>query len=365
MPAVPPGPLDLGGILSGTFRILRRKLGLYALLALIPGFILAIVLAAAMIPVILAVIDIAQGRGAPALGWAVGAGVVAFAALVVGILAQVKCEGMMSLAAHDLAHGGAPESRGLWSRTRGLVPRVLLFYVVVSLATTVLIGAFVALIVGLVNAAQNSESVVAAAGIVGFLLFVGVYVAAIFLSVRLLYFLPVLAIEGATAWDALKRSWNLTRGNFWRTLGYYLVASAIASTVAFLLSWLSQLLMMPIMIAGAASGSEDSASTAATLAMLPAIALVSGLQIVLTMLVVPFSVIFTTAMYIDQVRRSEMGYRAGAYGPPGNGPYSPPPYGPPSYDPPPYDPPPYGPPIYGPSPYGPPPPGQPPTGWPR
>jgi hypothetical protein len=47
--------------------------------------------------------------------------------------------------------------------------------------------------------------------------------ALVFVSVRLLPLLPVVAIEGIGAIGALKRSYNLTAGQFWRLLGFLIM----------------------------------------------------------------------------------------------------------------------------------------------
>lgn len=311
--AVPPGPLDLGGILGGTFRILRRRLGLFAVLSVAPGFVLAIVIAGASVPIVLAAVDAAQGNPSPDVAGIVGAGTLVFLALTAAVLAQVKCEGMMCLAAHDIAHGGSPDLRNTWSRTHGLVPRVLLFYLATTVAGTILVAGIGALAYLELEIAGDNSTAITGVLVPTFLVLLTLWLGVILLTVRLLYFLPVLAIEGAPAMVALARSWRLTRGNFWRTLGYYLLASAIGSTVTITLSSLSQLVMMPVMVAGAAAAGEDPSSSVAALAVLPAMVVTSLIQIVVTLLVIPFVMTYVTVMYVDQVRRAELSYRATPY----------------------------------------------------
>jgi len=58
----------------------------------------------------------------------------------------------------------------------------------------------------------------------------------IFLAVRLAFVVEAVAIDDARAGEALRRSWQLTDGNFWRvlgiSLGIYLIAAGIAAVIA-------------------------------------------------------------------------------------------------------------------------------------
>jgi hypothetical protein len=59
---------------------------------------------------------------------------------------------------------------------------------------------------------------------------------AIFLSVAI----PALVIEGKTGTDALGRSWNLVKGNFWHAVGVIVVAIIIAGVVSSILTSLGR-----------------------------------------------------------------------------------------------------------------------------
>lgn len=50
----------------------------------------------------------------------------------------------------------------------------------------------------------------------------------VFLAVRLYYVPQVVVIDGARGMDALRRSWELSRGFWWRTFGVVIVANLIA-----------------------------------------------------------------------------------------------------------------------------------------
>lgn len=68
----------------------------------------------------------------------------------------------------------------------------------------------------------------------------------IYLSVRLLLVVPVIVIESASGWQAITRSWALTRGFFWRIVGI----SLLTGILIFLLAEL------PVLLVGMFFGAE-------------------------------------------------------------------------------------------------------------
>jgi cellobiose-specific phosphotransferase system component IIC len=139
-----------------------------------------------------------------------------------------------------------------------------------------------------------------------------------FLLTKLLYTIPATAIEHLGGIDSMKRSWRLTSGAFWRTLGYYLVAYLAVSILTSLVSAFSQTSMMPIfaLIRSSMNSPDPSAVLASFGAMIPAVAISSIIVLALEVIAVPFMQSYVTYMFIDQVRRKEM---PPAYGAPTQG----------------------------------------------
>ena len=54
---------------------------------------------------------------------------------------------------------------------------------------------------------------------------------AIFLGTKLLYITQGVALEQRGGVEAMKRSWALTKGNFWRTLGYAILPQLAVGVV--------------------------------------------------------------------------------------------------------------------------------------
>jgi len=173
-------------------------------------------------------------------------------------------------------------------------------------------GVVVSLIIGLLAAgvyssASNGNN--GAAGALGLLLVI-IYLAfiplAIFLATRWLYVVPVIAIEQASGIPALKRSWNLTKGAFWRTLGYSILPALAVAAVSYAIYLLSAALLTPF----AAQGSGNAGSVAVTglMTAAPIVLFITLLmQAVVQLFSLPFLQSYTTYMYMDQVRRKELG----------------------------------------------------------
>ena len=313
-----PSPLDLGGVISGAFRVLRQRLGAFALLAFIPAIVTSLLVMAAMVPLIWGIsVSIIRSSfsGLIVLGI-----VLMFAAVVVGSLAQIKVQAMMVLGAHDVIHGRPSDNRDLYARTKGVVGRVLLLWIAVVAAVFLvmglLMGGMFAAIMGAIMTSSDRDPtgaiVTAVVSYIVFLLLIWVLSLVIFyFQVRFLYVMPALAVEQLPVVDSLKRSWALTKGNVLRTLGYYLVGSMLVGLASFAVQMVSQIATIPI------TGQDSSSRNPFDLVPIFAVmGIVMALQIAVQVLAVPFMASYQTVMYVDQLRRNSLppGYgRGGNY----------------------------------------------------
>lgn len=335
-PLLRPSPLDIPGLFAGTFEALKRRFGLFVLIALFPSVFALVILGggAALGISIVAAVSAGGSRALP-IGVVVGIGLVLVGALAM-LLAQLKSYAMLSVAAYEIAQGGRPDFRGLLARTKGFLPRMApVIWTVIGCVVAVyaLVGALmVGVIATLGSRARGSETAVGLF-VVMVLLFLLVIPLVIFLQTKLLYTIPATALEGMGGIDGMKRSWKLTKGAFWRTFGYYLLASVAVAAISYAISFIGQLALLPGM-ASMTNSSDPSRIFASLAALLPAYLLVFGLQLVAQLVAVPFLQTYVTYMFIDQVRRSELpaapygyggtptyGYNPGAqgqyYAPPG------------------------------------------------
>lgn len=315
-PLLRPSPLDISGLFAGSFEALKRRFGLFILLVLAPTVLMiALLLIAGLI-----------GGGAIATGNRNAiTGALISAALVVGlgsiavVLLQLKTYGMMSLAAYEIAQNQQPDFRGLLTRTKGFLPRmapVILIFLGVLIAFYLVLFA---LTFALINSALDGSGSGAAAGVMVLLILLGLAAipVAIIVWVKLLYLVPAIAIEQLGGIDALKRSWRLTKGSFWRTFGYAVLPQVAVIAVSSVISMFTQ-------FGGAALGQTPTNSDPAQafmllLAMLPVLAVSILLQLVVQLFTTPFLQVYYTYMFVDQVRRSELPPQQYGYGQPGYG----------------------------------------------
>lgn len=321
-----PSPLDLGGVLGGAFKVFfKERFGQFALLALVPIGLTLVLLAAAIVPLVLGII--ASIRDLQFSGLIVLGVLLIFTAVVVGYLAQIKIQAMITLGSYDVIHQRRSTAGDLFRRTGGVVGRVLLLVLVVLAAVFVVYGLIIGVTIAITFGAIAAEApgggfdpgavagTLVAAYLVMIVLLIGLGLLTYYLIVRFLYFLPALAVENLSAVDSLKRSWRLTKGSFLRTLGYILVASVLVWLASYLVSLIGQLMLLP-----ASSQAADSAVVDPTgwfLIMLPGLITLTGLSFAVQVLTLPFLTSYVTVMYVDQLRRNELpaGFHPGAPAP--------------------------------------------------
>ena len=321
-PVLKPSPLDIGGLFSASFEALKRKFGLLVLITLLPALLIMVVVAVSMMLMIPAAVAAANGDASTLPAGIIFGMLVMTVGMILAALVQLKSYGMLSLAAYEIAQGQSPDFRGVLSRSRGFLPRMASVIAITIGAVIAFYVVLIVLMVGVFGATgsggrSSGSGAFAALGV--FMLFIFILVPlGFFLAVKLLYTLPAVAIEELGGIDGLKRSWRLTRGAFWRTFGYYLVASLAVSAIGYAVSLVGQLALVPLGLSTSSiSQTSDPAQAVAMLAtLIPAMLAVTALQLVVQVVTLPFVQAYITYMFIDQVRRTEMP-AAPSYGYPG------------------------------------------------
>ena len=235
------------------------------------------------------------------LVYSLGSSMGSFATDGLTLLATAFLSGMLALTVWDAVLGRKSSPADAWHR---FSPR----FVPVLLAT-LLIGIieFVAIVVVLLvflipfflvvaNAATARSLDSASAGIGGalsiiFLMIVALIAIACFLTVKFAFTSSAVVLEGLGPVDAMKRSWSLSKGSFWRILGRILLIGIVTTLITSVLG----------AIVGAILG--VGANAAESLGLLVAFsAFVSAL---LSAVVIPVQSSFYTLMYLDERMRKE------------------------------------------------------------
>lgn len=299
---IPLRPITLGEILDGAFQSIRTNprtmLGVSAV-------VLIAVTAIGVVPnfyLLLTVRDLGElDPGAsdddvrraltPLLSAVGGLGLIT----VLKILATTVLSALLVVAVSEAVIGRRTSPSQVWARVRPRLFAVIglsLLTLVIPMAL-VLGGIALAVALGLLIGAQSTTGAGVAAGLLIGLIF---FVLATWIGVRLSLAGPALLLERAGVGLALKRSWRLVGGSWWRVWGVLLVAAIITGIGASIVAG-------PFSIAQTmALGSDPSVSTSRVFLA----AALGGIgEIIGGTVMTPFSAAVTSLLYIDRRMRAE------------------------------------------------------------
>ena len=288
-------PLSLGDIVEGGFASLRRNprtfLGLAALTALVVllvggGLFLVGYLIASSL------------ESTDAFDVFMGLGLTSYAVVMFFLSAatSIALSGILAYPVGEAVLGRRPSMGETWRRTRRLVPRLVGLCAVLVLPPALVFGLILA---GTVFAFVGD---VPALGGLGVLAMVGAGIAAMWLGIRLVLATPALVLEDLGVVRSLRRSWSLTSGLFWRTLGILTVSSLLIGIVQYILSLVLQLggMLLAMAVASMLGGGEsDAVMGVAVMAASAGGGIVSGI------LTQPFLAAVTALLYTDSRIRKE------------------------------------------------------------
>ncbi|MGW8435531.1 glycerophosphoryl diester phosphodiesterase membrane domain-containing protein [Nocardiopsis sp. NPDC055879] len=155
------------------------------------------------------------------------------AAILLGLLAAVAG---MAVLGHKLTPKQAWEAaRGRIGAIIGLsLLKLLLGFVI---GVVFFLAMFVAILVGvMVGYSSGGGAGVAVGLLVGLLAAVAVIAPAMWIWIRLYFAMPIVVLERIGPFQAIARSWRLSRGGWWRTLGYWILTGLIVMLVQMVLS---------------------------------------------------------------------------------------------------------------------------------
>ncbi|WP_285240730.1 hypothetical protein [Pseudarthrobacter sp. MEB009] len=234
---VPLRPLLFGEIMDGSFQTIRRNA---------KAMLGAGLLAQSLIYILTALLT--AGAAAGTLfnpGWADNATAADFAALGFGFVGGIAVAAVLSVLVATILQGAmvVPVARGILDRRTGFRQMWQLARsrtgALVRLAL-VYLGAGVVAVLIPVGVAALVISTMDATGLLILLpVMFGMFVLYIWLTIKVLVAPAAVVIEELGAMAAIRRSWGLTRANWWRILGITLV-------VGILISVISQVVTIPI-----------------------------------------------------------------------------------------------------------------------
>ncbi|MEV4833253.1 glycerophosphoryl diester phosphodiesterase membrane domain-containing protein [Nonomuraea sp. NPDC049486] len=307
-PALRPGiiplrPLALGDIYDGTIKLIRSNpkavLGLSAvaaLLAAIPlavgqGFVFGAVAPLMNDPAALQAEDPAGTYGMLGAQY-----VSAFVSYAISFVAVTVLTGVLTRILGRAVFGGKITTQEAWQTTRRRLPA--LFGVVGLLALIMLapVAVMAAVLVVAFGTVAGGSPEAAGGLLLLFLLMIVLYIGYVFFFRTRFAFAPAaVVLEGRGPVDAMRRSWNLVTGDFWRVLGILFLTTLVVGLIA-------SILQVPFMIVGMVIGLVGSGSVATIVigSILVAVGGTLG-----AMITYPFEAGVAGLLYADRRMRGE------------------------------------------------------------
>ncbi|MGN9836882.1 glycerophosphoryl diester phosphodiesterase membrane domain-containing protein [Nonomuraea sp. H19] len=296
---IPLRPLGLGDILDGTIKLIRSNpkavLGLSAVAALLAAVPLAVG-QALMLNSLGGVLadpsnadpDELTGVYGFATQW--GPTVVSY---MVQFVVVTLLTGVLTRILGRAVFGGGITAGEAWQLVKGRIPA--LFGVVGLMAVIMLVPLIVFVL--LVVAIATNTSADSWGWLLGLTVVLGIaYVAyALFFRTRFAFASPAVVLEGRGPLEAMRRSWHLVAGDFWRVFGILLLTSLLVGVVAGILS-------VPFTVAGTLFGMFGAGSVATAIVSAVLIAIGGTLSAMFTY---PFEAGVAGLLYADRRMRSE------------------------------------------------------------
>ena len=298
---IPLRPLTVGELFNGAFQAVRvnpqTMFGFAFAIMAIVGLVEALFSSSSTTTLSHAISSQSAQDVFDSLGSTLGS----FATSGLSLLATAFLSGMLALTVWDAVLGRKSSPADAWHRFSPRFVPVLLATLLIGIIefvviVLVLLVFMIPFFLVVVNAASARSYDSASAGIGGafailFLMLVALIVVGCFLTVKFAFTSSAVVLEGLGPVDAIKRSWSLSKGSFWRILGRIWLIGIVTGLISTVLG----------AIVGAILG--VGANAADSVGMLVAFsAFVSAL---LSAVVIPVQSSFYTLMYLDERMRKE------------------------------------------------------------
>ncbi|MEV0996707.1 glycerophosphoryl diester phosphodiesterase membrane domain-containing protein [Nonomuraea sp. NPDC050202] len=305
-PALRPGiiplrPLGLGDILDGTIKLIRSNpkavLGLSAVAALLAAVPLAIG-QAFLLDALPSPLDDPEGFATAESDLNSISGIVGqyggtLISSAISFVVVTLLTGVLTRILGRAVFGGGITAGEAWRLVKGRIPAL---FGVVGMMAAIMVVPLIVFVLLLVAIVMNADAS-ALGWILGLtVLFVVAYLAYyLFFRTRFAFASPAVVLEGRGPVDAMRRSWHLVTGDFWRVFGILLLTSLLVGLVGSMLTF-------PFTLIGTMLGMLGASSVTNTIVSAVLIAIGGTLGAMLTY---PFEAGVSGLLYADRRMRSE------------------------------------------------------------
>ncbi|MDQ0574725.1 hypothetical protein [Agromyces albus] len=299
---LPLRPLSFGTLLWAPFRTLRRNPAATFGSGLVVQLVSVIATAAVVVPFLMFAIGRVESASDADFDTVLAGTVGGFILLMlvpvaITLVAGAFLQGVMVL---EVASGTLGERLGfgaLWRRTAKRIWPLIGWTALVAAAVLAAIAALVGIIV---VAAGISPTALGVSILVAVLLGLGLAVLGAWIGVKLSLVPSVIVLEHAGLGAAIRRSWQLTDGYYWRTFGILLLVSVILNVAA-------QVVVQPISLVGtilAVIIDPTGAGTAVTITIITTVVTMI-LSILIGAITAVVQAALVAVLYIDLRMRKE------------------------------------------------------------
>jgi len=232
---IPLRPLGFGTLLGASFQVIRRNpRPTFGISLLLNGGVSLFFVAVfgGVAALVFGRINSATGESADdILAGSIGALVLAsLIPLALSVVVTAILQGVISLEVSRGTIGEKLTVRGLWRLARGRIGALIGWSALLSGATIVAVVVLSLLVVLIVSIGSDLATGLAIA--FGILAALGALGVSFWLTTKLALVPSILMLERLPLFQAVARSWSLTRGYFWKTLGTYLLVNVIVQSAA-------------------------------------------------------------------------------------------------------------------------------------
>ncbi len=241
---IPLRPLGLGEILDGAFQTARRNgkamFGSALIFQLATAAVSILVMFLTLGSFMTDLISMGENfdETDPAAAEALGGSIIVYALTMLitaflSVVIQMVLQGALVVPVLRATLNRKTSFGLMWRLAKPRIGSLIILALLYAAAFLVAILVFTGIVVGLIFALGANSSDSAILGVIGlsFLLALPFAVVAAWISTKLLVAPAAVVVENIGAFQGIRRSWQLTRSNWWRTFGISLLAAVIAGVI--------------------------------------------------------------------------------------------------------------------------------------